>query len=243
VIGDKKILTIVTARGGSKGIPGKNYRDLCGYPLFMWSMLASLESKYIDATILSSNCDECLRICEQCAGEVDKDKTYGWIVRPDEYATDLSKNEDALIHALKFLNEEYDVVINLQPTSPCRLDGLLDRSIEAYYKGGYDSLLTAGKDTPFIWQKIDEKWEYTVDKNPSCERKMRQEFDENEFIFHDNGNIYLVESEILLDTECRIGYNPCVVETSGINNIQIDQEFDFLLISKLLESMKLERPI
>ena len=63
MIGNKKILCVVTARAGSKGLPGKNYKELMGKPLFVWSMLAGINSKYVDNTILSSNCDECLNIC------------------------------------------------------------------------------------------------------------------------------------------------------------------------------------
>ena len=159
--------------------------------------------------------------------------------RPDEISGPLSKNEEALIHALHWMKErdgvDYEVVINLQPTSPCRTNNLLDACIEAYSEGGYDSLLTATKDTPFLWQLINGKWEYTVDKNNCCDRKMRQEFKEEEFVYHDNGNIYLVESNILLDRNCRIGYNPCVYETSGIDTVQIDEEFDFLFSQLKLE--------
>jgi CMP-N,N'-diacetyllegionaminic acid synthase len=251
LINNKKILCVVTARAGSKGIPKKNIRPLLGKPLFMWSVLAGLESKYVDKTVVSSNDQEAYEIFHQFNQSNNELYTRSnklkWIQRPDELSGDLSRNEEALIHAIHWkrdvFKEEYDIIINLQPTSPCRLSGMLDRSIEAYIEGGYDSLLTATKDTPFIWQKIDGKWIYTVDKNDCCDRKMRQEFQESEFIWHDCGNIYIVDTKILLDKKCRIGYNPCIFEIEGINNIQIDDEFDFELIEKMLKMKKLERPI
>jgi CMP-N-acetylneuraminic acid synthetase len=145
---------------------------------------------------------------------------------------------------MKERDEEYDVIVNLQPTSPARVGSLLDRCIEKYDKGGYDSLLTGTKNTPFFWQKINGEWQYIVDKNDCCNRKMRQDFEDNndnsEFVLHDNGNVYVMNANILLDKGCRIGYNPCVFETTGINNIQIDEEFDFKLIEEMAKSMGLK---
>jgi CMP-N-acetylneuraminic acid synthetase len=257
MINGKKVLAVILARAGSKGIPMKNVRDLLGKPLFIWSVEAALQSKYIDQIVLSSNCEECFKAYDKWykddspfvldSGRYDtldsSNMRLRWVQRPDEISGPLSKNEEGLIHAyqdeLKF-QFEADIVVNLQVTSPCRLEGLVDACIEEYEAGGYDSLLTATKDTPFLWQKIDGKWEYTVDKNHCCDRKMRQEFEEQEFTYHDNGNLYITESRILLDNKCRIGYNPCVFETSGLNSLQIDEEFDFELIETMAKVRKLE---
>lgn len=248
MIGNKKIFCVITARKGSVGIPGKNYRKLLDKPLFMWSVEAALQSKYVDIVAISSNCESCRReyidfIRDAEFIEDRKETEVMWIQRPDKYSTPTSKNEDALIHALQQIkmirNFIPEIIVNLQPTSPCRLNNLLDKCIEEYYNGEYDSLLTAEKHTPFMWQKKYNKWIYNVDKNDCCNRKMRQELEENaensEFVWHDNGNIYMVDSKILLDKKCRIGYNPCIFETTGINNIQIDEEFDFKLIEKMTE--------
>ena len=242
MIGNKKVLAVVLARKGSKGIPGKNYRDLLGKPLFIWSMLAGMQSKYVDTTILSSNCDECMRLCsELLIRSKEREKSFGWIARPDELAGDLSKNEDALIHALDyFKSNKFGVVVNLQVTSPCRLESLVDRCIEEYYKGGYDSLLTATKTTPFLWRKKDGKWTYPVDYNDCCNRKMRQEFGEDEFLYHDCGSIFMTDVNVLLNTGCRIGKNPCVFEVEGINSLQIDTEFDFKLIENIAKAYNLK---
>lgn len=244
MINNKKILSVITARGGSKGIPGKNYRGLMNLPLFMWSVYASVQSKYVDKTVISSNCVDCLKIYLEYVKKDEKLKNVSWIQRPDKFATDISKNEEALIHAtthsIKYLDIDPDIVINLQPTSPCRTEGLLDKCIEKYFLGNYDSLLTARKETPFVWQKINGEWEYTVDKNGCCNRKMRQSFKENEFLFHDNGNIYIMDTNILLQTKCRIGKNPYIFETDKINSLQIDEEFDFNLIENMAKAYNLK---
>jgi len=252
MIGNKKILVVVTARKGSKGIPGKNFRELLGKPLFIWSVEAALQSKYVDSIVVSSNCPRCKLSYLLCVAkrEIDvndmtKTGRVVWIDRPDELAGDKSKNEDALIHALKNQKEEFEILVNLQPTSPCRLNGLLDRCIEEYYNGYYDSLLTGSKLTPFLWRKVDGEWKYTVDKNDCCNRKMRQDFKDideetSELLLHDSGNIYMSDTDMLLETGCRIGEKPCVVETTGINNIQIDEEFDFQLIENMAKTLKLD---
>ena len=249
MIGNKKVLAVVTARKGSKGIPGKNFRDLLGKPLFIWSMSAGLQSKYVDTIVLSSNCEECEKRhidWVKTLEKKDQDKVIFWL-RPEEFSTDIAKNELALIHALMSCERGYglkhSIVVNLQPTSPCRLNSLLDRCLEAYDEGGYNSLLTASKLTPFLWQKRDGEWEYIVDKNDCCNRKMRQEFKDSEMALHDDGNIYIVDKEVLLKTECRIGDNPCVFEVEGINSLQIDEEFDFELIEQMAKIKKLERLI
>ncbi len=249
---NKKILSVITARAGSKGIPQKNIRWLMGKPLFEWSVLASLNSKYIDKTVVSSNCPEIERICKKNIhqynyGKLDIEKVQWskveFIKRPEDISGDLSKNEEALIHSYNYLKEDYDFLINLQPTSPIRLSGLLDRSIKYCIEGGYDSLLSGMKLTPFMWRKMHGKWYYIVDNNGCCNRKMRQQFKDgynSEFILHDTGNIFLTNTNILLETNCRIGKTPCVFEIDKLNSLQIDEEFDFELIENMVKSRNLD---
>ncbi len=246
MIDSKKILCVITARGGSKAIPLKNVKLLMGQPLFMWSVYASLSSQYIDKTVISSNCPEVEKIYTNrmntgSGWDFINTSNLEFIKRPDEISGDLSKNEEALIHAYKFLKENFSVVINLQPTSPNRINRLLDLTIEEYHNGGYDSLLTGKLVTPFLWRKKDGKWIYPVDYNDCCNRKMRQEFrnvdgDNSDMLIHDDGNIYITDAKILLDKECRIGYNPCVFEVDRFNSLQIDEEFDFQLIEEMAKS-------
>ena len=242
MLGNKRVLAVVPARAGSKGLPGKNYRDLLGKPLFMWSVEAGIQSKYVDEVVVSSNCPECENIYHDYITKNIREfkngvDNIGFIIRPEELSTGTAKSEDALIHSLKELDEKYDlkydVVIMLQPTSPCRLNNLLDTALEEYELGRHDSLLTATKDTPFLWQKVDGNWEHTVDKNDCCNRKMRQEFNEEEFVYHDNGCIYITDVRVLMETGCRIGSYPYLLETSGINSLQIDEEHDFELIEQM----------
>jgi CMP-N,N'-diacetyllegionaminic acid synthase len=246
----KKILSIVIARAGSKGIKLKNVRPLLGQPLFMWSVDASLQSKYIDYTVISSNCEHVKKVYEEFISdynflrredEPDISDKVVWVQRPEEFSTSTSKNEDAMIHAVEVLKEqgkEFDSVVTLQPTSPVRNDRLIDKSIKSYYDGKYDSLVSGKKDTPFLWRKVRGKWIYDIDKNHCCNRKMRQAFIDNkdysEFIFHDDGNLYQSNIEMLLKTKCRLGDKTCFYETDKLQSLQIDEEIDFQLIENIV---------
>lgn len=233
---NKKIIAVITCRAGSKGLPGKNHKFLHDLPLFLWSVEAARKSKYIDAIIISSNCPECKKYYDKYIeyfAEQENGYKIKWIQRPDEFATATSKNEDALIHVLDNVEEDYDYLINLQPTSPCRINRLVDKTIETCIDGSYDSLLTGTKDTPFLWRKKGDKWIYDIDKNNCCNRKMRQQFSEEEFVYHDCGNLYLTDANVLKETQCRIGINPCVYEVEGVNGLQIDTIYDFKLIENM----------
>ncbi len=271
MIKNKKILSVITARKGSKGIKNKNIRELMGKPLFEWSVLASINSKYVDKTVISSDSEKIEEIYIENIKKDKKWKEVSFIKRPKSISGDLSKNEEALIHAYNEMKEifktEYSVVLNLQPTSPCRTRGLIDKCIFEYDKGEYNSLLSANSETPFFWQKINNKWEY-IDRyfcieyvkklyqnkkqwqlvkffDDCCARKMRQEFrdineDTSDFLFKDNGNIYIVDTKVLLSTECRIGDKHCVFPVDKLNSLQIDTEYDFKLIEKMAEAYNLK---
>jgi len=255
MIENKKILSVITARAGSKGIPLKNVKPLLGKPLVQWSIEASLASKYVDITVVSSNCPEVENVYLKMI--LDKKRFPGavpnfWFIkRPDEYATDTSKNEEAMIHAIREVESitglhatkkmkgikdfTPDFVVNLQPTSAIRRNGLLDCCIEKYYNGDYDSLLTGKKITPFMWKKINGEWEY-INKDDYCKRKMRQELEKNEFLWHDCGSVYITDTRVMIGTECRIGKKPCVFTVDKLNSLQIDTEFDFKLIENMAKT-------
>jgi len=247
MINNKRILAVILARKGSKGIPGKNYKPICGEPLVYWSILAAIKSKYVDKVAISSNCYEVKKVYydflgdySKITGGIDITNVLWWIERPEEYSTDTSKNEEALIHAYEEMKDENkwkaNTILCLQPTSPCRYNGLIDKCIEEYEEKKYNSLLTADPETPFIWQKINGEWKYTVDKNNCCKRKMRQQFKEEEIIWHDSGNIYMTSAEVLVKTKCRIGDKHGIYETDKIQAMQIDQEDDFAILENIIKT-------
>ena len=125
------IYTIIPARGGSKSIPRKNIRNLSGSPLIKYSIDYSLNSKYIDKTIVSTDDDEIASIAINCGAE-------GPFMRPSVYAEDLTQDFSVLNHAMlqcqEIFNESADIFVLLRPTSPLRPAGLIEKSIDLLLK-------------------------------------------------------------------------------------------------------------
>ena len=121
MIANKSIIAIIPARGGSKGVPGKNIKDLCGKPLIVWTIEAALRSSYIDTVLVTSDDDDILKISEAAGAKIIK--------RPSNLATDESPSMDAVLHALD-TTAKHNVVILLQPTSPLRNEQHIDEPLD-----------------------------------------------------------------------------------------------------------------
>jgi CMP-N,N'-diacetyllegionaminic acid synthase len=122
VINGRKVLAIIAARGGSKGLPGKNITNLGGKPLLAWSIEAAQRSHYIDRLILTSDSEDIIAVAEKFGCEVP-------FRRPAELATDSAAADLTLIHALDHIDEPFDYFVLLQPTSPLRDTADIDGAI------------------------------------------------------------------------------------------------------------------
>ena len=118
----EKVLGVIPARGGSKGLPRKNILKVRGKPLIWYSYEAALKSKFIDLTILSTDDDEIIE-------EANKFKIYVPFKRPDELAGDDAETIDTVLHACSYF-PEYKYVVLLQPTSPMRLTTDIDQCFD-----------------------------------------------------------------------------------------------------------------
>jgi len=150
-----EILAIIPARGGSKGLPGKNIRNLLDHPLISYSILAAIKSPSINRVVVSTDDKETARIAKQYKAEVP-------VLRPSKYAQDLSSDFEVLNHMLGWLktNENYkpDYVIQLRPTSPVRKSNHIEESIKKFIKSDCDSLriVTEAPLTPFKMWTIND---------------------------------------------------------------------------------------
>ena len=115
MINDKKVLALALARGGSKGVPGKNIKDLAGKPLLAWVIEAAKKSKYVDRVILSTDYKNIAEVGKKYGAEVP-------FMRPAEIAEDSTPDTPVFEHALKWLKEnegyESDIIVHLRPTGP-----------------------------------------------------------------------------------------------------------------------------
>jgi len=149
----KKILAIIPARAGSKGLPGKNIRSLNGVPLIGWSINTANESKHISDCVVSTDGEKIAAIAEDLGGEV--------VMRPAILATDTSLPKDAVLHVLDTLaaqGRQYEYVVLLQPTSPLRFASDIDDCIELVVKQSLDSAASFMKSmtNPYRAFKIEE---------------------------------------------------------------------------------------
>lgn len=113
---NKKILAIIPARGGSKGLPGKNIKPLCGKPLIGWTIEQAQSSKYIDEIFVSTDSNEIAAVAEDFGIKVP-------FLRPIELATDTSPSSAFVLHTIDYYRnkgQEFDYILLLEPTSPLR---------------------------------------------------------------------------------------------------------------------------
>ncbi|MCK9403271.1 MAG: acylneuraminate cytidylyltransferase family protein [Chitinophagaceae bacterium] len=146
-----EILAIIPARGGSKGLPGKNIRPLLGYPLISYSILAAQKVPLISRVIVSTDDEEIASVSTRYGADIPT-------LRPAEYAQDFSSDFEVFDHMLRWLkgNENYkpDYVVQLRPTSPVRKVEHITASIEKLTRSGCDSLriVTEAPVTPYkMW--------------------------------------------------------------------------------------------
>jgi YrbI family 3-deoxy-D-manno-octulosonate 8-phosphate phosphatase len=126
MVASLEILAIIPARGGSKGIPHKNIRSFCGYPLLAYSIAAAQQSQYVTRTIVSTDDAEIAAVAREYGADVP-------FVRPDEFAQDNTLDLPVFQHALNWLAEHEgyhpDLVVQLRPTSPIRPADCVDQAI------------------------------------------------------------------------------------------------------------------
>ncbi len=148
---DLKVLAVITARGGSKGIPRKNIKDLAGKPLIAWTIEAAQGSKLLTDYLVSTDDQEIADISRQCGAPVP-------FMRPAELATDTATSMGVVQHALKWQEENegktYDALMILQPTSPLRSSQDIDGCIEKMAETDCDSVMSMVKLTDFAAKKL-----------------------------------------------------------------------------------------
>ena len=141
------ILGIIPARGGSKGLKRKNIQKLCGKPLIEWSIEAAKKSMLLDRFVVSTEDPEIEVIAIDAGAEV--------IQRPKSLAVDTAICIDVIKHVLESV--EAEIIVLISPTSPIRIDNILDQAIERFIKSGADSLATGFNSTYYEWGTVTEQ--------------------------------------------------------------------------------------
>lgn len=192
MINKKKILGIIPARGGSKGVPRKNIKLLAGKPLIEYTINEARKSKYIDDLIISTDDNEIASIAKQCKAIVP-------FLRPPELANDTAKAIDVVKHALSTMEKNnacfYDIIVYLEPPAPLRIVDDIDNCIELYNKYLPDSVVSVNEANQFhpilMKQIVNGFLEPIWRKEP--EGMPRQQYDPKAYMR--NGAVYVLTRE------------------------------------------------
>lgn len=226
----RSYLAVIPARGGSKGIPGKNGRLVGGRSLLEWSVRHALASERVGRVVVSTD-DEALAGLARAAGaEVP-------FLRPPELATDEAPTEPAILHAVERLGADGyrpDAVVLLQPTSPVRRPGRIDRAIAQLEDEGADSLVGVSEVHPFTWRHGADGAVPTYDPRA---RPRRQDLAPGERLFVENGSIYVTATDLLERTGCRLGGRIALHEMDAAEAIDVDDEAQLQVVDALLRTL------
>ncbi len=228
----KKILAIVTARGGSKGLPGKNIKIMNGKPLIAWTLECAKKSKFLDYIFVSTDSQKIADVSEKCGVKVPE-------LRPEYLAQDETSSMDVLEYTINRLENQgrvFDYMILLEPTSPLRKDDDIDKMIElAIDNPESDGVISVGQvhqEHPSIIKKINEDGyikPYVDDLAPAYQR---QQEDEAYFPY---GVGYLVR--ILNFKKSHTIYmdrmRPYLIERW--QNYEVDDIYDFMCIETIMK--------
>lgn len=231
MIGDKRILVVVPARGGSKGVKLKNIRPLNGVPLVALVGQVVQQLDWVDRAVVSTDHPQIAKIAEEAGLDAP-------FLRPDELSGDIVADGPVLQHALlaceKIDQQRYDVVVMLQPTSPFRKPSHVTAAVTKLVEGGYDAVWTVSesdsKAHPLKQLVIDgDRLDYY---DPAgAEIIARQQLTP---VYHRNGVAYVMVRKLVADHQAIKGARTSAVIIQDLL-VNIDTELDFKLAEFMIE--------
>ena len=221
-------VALIPARGGSKGIRKKNIVDFHGRPLISYTIEQAHASDRIDTVYVSTDDDEIASVSESWDAEI--------IDRPAELAGDEATTESALLHAAEWLESNAtvpDILTLLQCTSPLRREHDIDETVELVADSGYNTALTCCEDHKFYWETNDGT-AVPINYDPQ-QRQRRQDMDRR---YQENGSVYVMETETLTETECRLGGQIGIHEMPEALSFEIDTPEDLRIVESIAERVE-----
>lgn len=219
-----KILGVIPARGGSKGVPRKNIKELNGKPLIQYTADVALESELIDTLVLSSDDNEIIEVAKKIGIDVP-------FVRPNDLAQDKSPTFPVIIHALEYYKSigiEFDAVCLLQVTSPFRSVDFLNKAIKKFIDQDADSLVSVQE----VPHEYNPHWVF----KPNDNEELKLVTGEKEIIsrrqnlpktYHRDGSIYITKTSVLLNQNSLYGNKIAYIESPKEWYVNIDTMKDW----------------
>jgi CMP-N,N'-diacetyllegionaminic acid synthase len=229
---ESSILAIIPARGGSKGLPNKNILEIYGQPLISWTLASAEESELIDRVFVSTDSEEIANVSADYGADIP-------FLRPVAISRDESPSYELIIHALDefaLRGEAFEYVALLEPTSPLRKKGDLDKAIRKCIDNtAADALISFGSvhtEHPAIVIKLDKRGVVVpyVDDTPTIYQ--RQQADEAYFPY---GVIYISKVSKFRETKSFYILSTIGYEIERWQNYEIDDEYDFACVETIMK--------
>lgn len=218
-------LAIIPARGGSKGLPGKNTRPLCGRPMIAWTIDAALKSGCFKRVVVSTDDPQIAHEARIAGAEVP-------FMRPEELATDTATSMDVVLHALSHFDFPGNFAL-LQPTSPLRDEWHIKEAIGEFFDSGSGALISVTISKPVSWLM-------ELDSERKLHRLLRDEIAPRRqasiVSYVPNGAMYLFDTLEFLNEKKFIPEGSAAYEMSSIDSLDIDTLEDFQLVEAIIKA-------
>ncbi|MDE7366052.1 MAG: pseudaminic acid cytidylyltransferase [Lachnospiraceae bacterium] len=225
------MLGVIPARGGSKGVPHKNIKDLAGKPLLAYTIEAALQSGIFERIIVSTDDEDIAAVAGKYGAEVP-------FIRPADIAGDLVSSDAVILHALQFYEKQnifFKEVCKLQPTSPFRSAQNLKDAYKVFRQENRDYLVSVCE------CEHSPLWSGTLGKDNSMDDFLREEVirscrQELPQYYRLNGAIYMAKTQSFIENKSFFGKNSRAFVMSQEASVDIDNSLDFLFAEFLLQS-------
>ncbi len=225
------ILAIIPARGGSKGVPGKNVKIINGRPLIAWSILQA-RAAGITRVVVSTDDAAIAAVARDHGAEVP-------FMRPADLATDTAATEPVMLHALDWYAERgdtFDSVLLLQPTSPLRYADSIPNAITLFEETQADSLLGVCENHHFFWRGgavPEAMYDY-------ARRPRRQDIRDEDRLYRETGSVYLTRIPAFRAHRNRLCGRIALFHMREEEGLEIDSHIDFAMIDSVMKAVEFQ---
>jgi CMP-N-acetylneuraminic acid synthetase len=233
-----KVLAVILARGGSKGVPGKNVALVGGKPCIQWTIDAAKQAGTVSRILVSSDDPKALAIARQME--------VGTVVRPGELASDTARVDDAARHAAESAGSDYGTIVILYANVPIRPEGLVDRAVELLRKSGADSVQSyapVGKHHPWWTARLNGMGEVAPWEGEVLNHNVFRRQDLPAAVIPDGGVLVVTRKALFLEVP---GVEPGPHAFFGANRrgvmnpegsvVDIDSRIDLIVADTLLRA-------
>lgn len=229
------MIAIIPARGGSKGLPGKNIRPLLGKPLIAYTIEAALQAKSVSRIIVTTDSKEIAEIAQEYGAEVP-------FLRPDYLAADNSSAIDVYLHAAEYMmqheGEDMAKFIVLLPTAPLRNSMDIDEAVELFQQKQAVTLISMTEaETPVSWYYFKKQDGYVENAGFDTVNAVRNRQDNRKY-YIPNGAIYILDYQLLKNERTYYDKKTTAYLMERKKSIDVDTKFDFDLIEYLIGSQE-----